>query len=45
MTLAEYKEGEFIFKVGDLGDYYCIILKGEVACLVPIQKNVSIAEL
>ena len=45
MILASYNKDEFIFQVGDVGDYYCIILNGEVACLVPIQKNVSIQEL
>ena len=28
MQLGKYNAGEYIFKIGDHGDYYCIVLKG-----------------
>lgn len=34
-----YPRNDFIFKYGDLGDTFCIILKGTVAVLQPIKKK------
>lgn len=44
MTLRYYNEDEFIFKLGDTGDYYCIILSGDVAVMAQLNKHLDDSE-
>lgn len=43
MKYKLFKKGEIIFKIGDLPDYFYIILYGKVDILKPISKKVNLS--
>jgi CRP-like cAMP-binding protein len=39
MQYLHFKKGDYVFKFGDFGDKFYIILKGEVSVRIPDPKN------
>jgi CRP-like cAMP-binding protein len=44
MTLEEYSDGDYIFKFGEKGDKFYIILSGSVSVKVPTKKKLTVSK-